>query len=92
MEVATARVECTQVSEFSTGVLPPLRLVSCDLAVWMRALVIVLLVSVAALLFVAIAAARHVWRQRKLAGEQSLPAVTEATMENAAEELDKALK
>jgi hypothetical protein len=58
----------------------------------MRALVIVLLVSVAALLFVAIAAARHVWRQRRLTGEEiSLPG-NEKTLERTTEELDKVLK
>ena len=37
----------------------------------MRWLVIALLVSVAALLLVAIAVARHVWRQRRLPAEEA---------------------
>jgi hypothetical protein len=58
----------------------------------MRALVIVLLVSVAALLLVAIAAARHVWRQRRLAGDGIPLPGSEDSLESAPEELDKALK
>lgn len=58
----------------------------------MRVLVIVLLVSVAALLLVAIAAARHVWRQRRVAGEEILLPGNEQSLDGAIEELDKALK
>lgn len=58
----------------------------------MRALVIVLLVSVAALLFVAIAAARHVRRQRHLAGEEIPLPGNEKSLESAPKGLDKALK
>jgi hypothetical protein len=46
-------------------------LVFFGLAVLMRWMVIVLLVSVVALLLVASGVARHVWRQRRLIAEES---------------------
>ena len=65
------------------------RLVFFGLAVWMRGLVIVLLISVAALVLVAIAVARHVWRQRNLPAEE---AAAPAALQAQNRRLDEALR
>jgi hypothetical protein len=52
--------------------LPGGGLIFCGLAVLMRWLLIGLLISVGALLLVAVAVARHILRQRRMQGEEAL--------------------